>query len=422
MPSELRPPNILLIMSDEHDAAVSGCYGDGVARTPNLDRLAAEGIRFDSCYTPSPLCVPARQSFTACQYTSRLGTWNLDTCIRDDDMVSLPGALNQAGYESYLCGKMHYDARYRYGFTEIWEDPQNQCHMTGRGTRRAYDDESVNSQVWARRAADFHTGDDSKYMRHDRRVGAEAARFLAERSADAPPFFLVAGYLTPHFPLIAPEELYLHYRGRIPDPTLPSGWLERLPTNYRHLRRGFGIPDATPEQIRVGREFYWALTEWMDTKIGELLTALASSPHASNTVVVYTSDHGENKGDHGLWWKSSVCEHSARVPAIIRYPQRWKGGQVRDGACSLLDIGATLADLAGAEPAAEWDGRSMLPWLDDPRAPWRDFALSEYYGHHIASGYTMVRQGRFKYVYHSRFDPELAGERELYDLSADPGE
>ena len=112
-------PNILFIMSDEHDAAVTGCYGDKLVRTPNLDRLAANGITFDACYTPSPLCVPCRLSITAGQYVSRCGAWQNQSMLASDDVPSLPRLLRGAGYTPYLCGKQHYAADRRYGFTDL---------------------------------------------------------------------------------------------------------------------------------------------------------------------------------------------------------------------------------------------------------------------------------------------------------------
>jgi choline-sulfatase len=205
-------------------------------------------------------------------------------------------------------------------------------------------------------------------------------------------------------------------------PRIPEGFLETLPTNYRHLRYGFGVTQTEPEKVKLGRELYWAFVNWLDDEIGTLLESLAGSAVAENTVVVYTSDHGENKGDHGLWWKNNMYEHAARVPLIVSWPARWSGGQRRTGACSLVDLVQTLAELAGAPTPEDWDGESMLAWMDDPGSPWKDQAVSEYYGHNIASGFVMLRQGPWKYVYHTRMDAEHGPERELYHLGDDPGE
>ncbi|MCZ6634230.1 MAG: sulfatase-like hydrolase/transferase [bacterium] len=414
-------PNILLIMSDEHDPGVMGCYGDSVVQTPHMDRLANEGIIFDAAYTSSPLCAPARASFTAAQYVSRCGVWNNDCRLPSDDYPSVPHALNAAGYECWLGGKMHFDEHHRYGFKDVYGGT-NDGVKTGTGQRRAFDDMTESSRGWEGRVANFHTGDTSGVLEKDRAVTRECSAFLRDRKADDKPFFLLAGYLAPHFPLIVPEEYYARYQDKVPMPEIPEGFLETLPTNYKHLRAGFGVSKATPEQTKLGRELYWGYVNWLDDEIGTLLGALGDSEVAEDTVVIYCSDHGENKGDHGLWWKNNMYEHASRMPLIVHYPERWAGGQRRTGACSLVDLAQTVAELGGAEMSDDWDGASLLGYLDDGDATWRDIAVSEYYGHNIASGFAMIRQGSWKYVYHTRFDAEHGPERELYNLADDPGE
>jgi len=415
-----RPPNILVIMSDEHNASVAGCYGSKLARTPNLDRLAERGVVFESAYTPSPLCVPARLAFTAGKYISRIGAWSNNCWLPSADYPSLPRALNAAGYESFLCGKQHYDATCRYGFVEIGGN-MNTSHMTGRGGRRAADDTRVNVAARDSRFSQFHPGDGG-VLPHDRRVTAGALDFLSKRRRTDKPFFLFLGYLAPHFPLIVPEPYWEPYKGKVPMPVLPPGHVEAQPLNYHHLRRGFGVVETDPELVRRGRELYHGLTQWVDEEIGKVLAALAASDLASDTAIVYTTDHGENMGEHGLWWKNCMYEHAARVPLIISWPERWKGGGRRAGACSLLDLVRTIADLAGARVGEDWNGASLCPWLDDPATPWKDMAVSEYYAHNIASGFAMLRAGQFKYVYHTPPDKEHPAQRELYDLANDPGE
>ncbi|HEX2971708.1 MAG TPA: sulfatase/phosphatase domain-containing protein [Tepidisphaeraceae bacterium] len=205
-------------------------------------------------------------------------------------------------------------------------------------------------------------------------------------------------------------------------PKIPEGHLDSLPTNYKHLRYGFGTTEATLEQTRMGRELYYGLTEWFDDQVGQVLAALEESGLADNTIVIYTADHGEDRGEHGLWWKNCMYEQSARVPLIVSWPKRWKGGQRRTGACSLVDLVQTIADMAGAKTPADWDGDSMLLYMDNARTHWKDMAVSEYYAHNIVSGFVMIRRGSWKYVYHTRLDETHGPERELYDLKNDPGE
>ena len=205
-------------------------------------------------------------------------------------------------------------------------------------------------------------------------------------------------------------------------PVLPAGHLESLPLNYQHLRVGFDLFDVDPEIVRKGRELYYGFVQWLDEEIGKVFKALEVSGLADDTVVIYTTDHGENMGEHGRWWKNCRYEHAARVPLIISWPRRWPGGQRRAGACALVDVVQTVAELGGASVPPDWDGDSMCGWMDNPQAKWKDLAVSEYYGHNIASGFVMLRLGRYKYVYHTPPDDAHPAQRELYDLEADPGE
>jgi choline-sulfatase len=279
---------------------------------------------------------------------------------------------------------MHYDTTRRYGFTDLRPgDHSNSAIKSGRGRRRAPDNATPHSKTWKERIAEFFVGDEpqSRVMAGDAERTESACRFLASRRHSDPPFFMLLGLISPHFPLIAPQRFYDSVRDRVPMPDLPDDWFERLPTNYQQLIYGFGVDRDNREIVKLGRELYWALTGWMDAKIGEVLDTLAASDVAENTIVIYTSDHGENKGDHGMWWKNCMYDHSARIPIIARWPERWAGGQRRAGACSLVDLVQTICDIAGAEPPDDWDGDSMLPWLDDASTPWKDLAASEYYAH-----------------------------------------
>ncbi|MCX5662693.1 MAG: sulfatase-like hydrolase/transferase [Planctomycetota bacterium] len=413
-------PNILLIISDEHNARVMGAAGDKVVRTSNLDALAQRGVVFDNCYCNSPLCVPSRHSMISGKYVSRVNAWSNTSWLPSDDIASLPRVLTAAGYDALLCGKMHMDATRKYGFTEVG-GKMNQGHATGLGSRRRADDLAPTKAV-SGRFDEFHVGKDSPIMSHDRRVTAGAAEFLKNRQPGQKPFFMIAGYLAPHFPLIVPPRYHEAYRGRVAMPHIPPGHLESLPRNYQHLRIGFQACNVPEETVRRGRELYHGLTQWVDEQIGELMAALARSHVADNTIVIYTSDHGENMGEHGLWWKNCMYEQAARVPLIVSYPPRWPGGQRRAGACSLLDVVRTVVDLAGAKAPDDWNGQAMTPWLDDAHVGWKDAAVSQYYAHHIASGFTMYRSGDHKYVYHARPDEKHEPQRELYDLRNDPGE
>jgi choline-sulfatase len=419
-PSE-KPPNIVVIMSDEHNPHVTGCYGNTIARTPHMDSLAEKGITFENHYCNSPLCSPSRSSITSGKYVSRVGMWNNGCELPSADIASIPRVMNAAGYESFLCGKQHYDYSRRYGFTEVGGNFNN-TFKDGRGGRRPATATEQKGDI-SERFAEFHAGDRSSTMRHDQRVTSGALEFLNKRTGNEKPFFLFVGYLAPHFPIVAPKEYHEHFKGKIDLPQIPTGFLDRLPLNYKLLRAGFkeiGVPDDT---VRLGRELYYGLTEWIDNEIGKVLAALYAKPKvANNTIIIYTSDHGENMGEHGMWWKNCMFDQAAKVPLIVSWPKRFAGGQRRGKVSAHLDLVKTIADLGGGKTPDDWNGDSMLPVMDDGKATWKDQAVSEYYAHNIASGFVMLRQDNWKYTYHTTIDKDHPAERQLFDLTTDPGE
>ncbi|MCX5758271.1 MAG: sulfatase-like hydrolase/transferase, partial [Candidatus Hydrogenedentes bacterium] len=293
----------------------------------------------------------------------------------------------------------------------------------GHGERRAADDLTPKPGISERfKEPLFGVHDTSPHIEHDRKVTDGTLEFLRNRKNSDAPFMLLAGYLTPHFPLIVPQKYWDAYRGKVPMPIIPEGFLDTLPLNYRHLRIGFNVEDVPDDVVRTGRELYFGLVQWMDEEVGKVLACLGGSEAADNTVVIYTADHGENMGEHGLWWKNCLYDSAARVPLIVSWPARWNGGQRRTQACSLVDVVRTIAELGGAKTPKDWNGDSMLRWLDDPKSSWKDRAVSEYYAHNIASGYAMIRTQDFKYVYHTPPDEKHPPQHELYDMKEDPGE
>ena len=424
-------PNILFIITDEHNASVMGCAGDRLARTPNLDALAQRGVLFTAHYCASPICIPSRQSLTTGKYVSHHDVWG-NTVGVPNNWPTLPRLLDAAGYESFLIGKMHYKGGRDYGFTVL--DKGN----GGKGGKGDEADTAQKPRVKPRTRLpadafpDNGTGigeeftplgeDTNMESFVDAKRRDDAIKFLRERKPDAKPFFLVVGFIAPHYPLVAPPEYLAHFKDRIPPPEIPAGYLDALPLNYKHLRNDRKLERVPPETVKLAREAYYARVEWTDHQIGRVLDALKASPLAGNTIVIYTADHGENMGEHGLWWKNCLYDTAARVPLLVSCPSRWKGGQRREGACGSLDLVQTVAELAGAKPPADWNGGSLVPWLDDPSFAWKDEAVSEYYSGYICSGIAMIRQGAWKYVYHTRADEAHGPERELYNLHSDPKE
>jgi choline-sulfatase len=233
----------------------------------------------------------------------------------------------------------------------------------------------------------------------------------------------VVGYLTPHFPLVVPEPFYAQYKDKVPAFDLPAGLVDHLPTNYKLQRTGFDETDVPDSTVKLGRELYYGLTSWMDNEVGKVLATLRANTHiADNTIIIYTTDHGENMAEHGLWWKNCMYDHAARVPLIITSPQRWKGGQRRKLVSGHLDLVKTVIDLAGGQTPGDWNGNSLLPWLDNPNYKWKDIACTEYYAQFIAHGIVMIRTGKWKYIYHGKPAADMPVERELFNMETDPEE
>jgi len=419
-------PNILVIMSDEHNAGVMGCAGNTIIRTPNLDALAARGIRFEGHYCSSPICTPSRQSFTTGKYLNQHNVWGNNQGV-PQDAPSLPRVMQAAGYETYLIGKMHYFNTRNYGFTVLDKGPYKPSadkpeKVAPRRRLRADEFPDHGTAVGKEFSPMGPTAEEDMESFVDVGRRKRAVSFLQDRAAGGKPFFLVVGFIAPHYPLQAPPEYVSHYIDKVPPPEVPPGYLQTLPLNYRLVRNDRMLEKVPPYLAKLAREAYYAQTEWCDFQIGAVLDALKHSPFADNTVVIYTSDHGENLGEHGLWWKNALYDSADRIPLIISWPRRWAGGQVRAGASQTVDLVRTIVALGGGSAPSDWRGDSMVPWLDHADFHWKDRAVSEYYADYIASGITMIREGEWKYVYHARPNALRGPEEELYNLHDDPKE
>jgi choline-sulfatase len=421
-------PNILLLISDEHNAHILGCDGNSLAHTPVLDGLAQSGIFFNSFYCSSPQSVPSRQSLTTGKYVSHHNVWGNNLGV-PEGTPSLARLLKTVGYESYLTGKMHYMGVGEHGFTVL--DDQEKKKKEGE-----IETESFEGGKRKRIPADFFSdnkgqigkefrdlgGVDTPIGGSDKRIAKTIVEFIKNRKLSDKPFFVTMGLSAPHYPLTVPNSLLEKYKGKIPPPEIPDGYLENLPLNYRHLRNDRKLEHLSPELVQLARESYYAKVEWMDSVMGTVIETMRKSPLYENTVIIYMSDHGENMGEHGMWWKNTLYDTGSRVPLIISYPKKWKGGQIRSGAAGVVDLVQTIAEMAGAKTPKDWDGNSMLTWMNNPGTAWKDLAVTEYYGPYLSSGMSMIRMGDWKYVYHTRADENHPAEQELFNLKTDPKE
>ena len=427
-------PNFLIIMSDEHGPMFSRTYGHPFVETPSMDRLAERGATFDAAYCNAPLCVPSRLSFMTGRYVSRCGGWDNATPL-PADAITWPYLLRAAGYDAVLAGKMHLIGPDRlHGFrTQLAYDPHGggtedsatarRLGLSTGGMHPIYswaDGIPTASDPWPS-VAEARAGT-GPMIEADDAIEAAALRYLAQPARKKRPFALCVGFVAPHFPFVVPEPYFsMYYPEKADLPNMPPGHLEDLPPAALRLRQAFGFDGYTDDQIRRARAAYYGLVSYVDAKIGRLLDALEEHSLAENTAVIYTSDHGESLGEHGLWRKMNFYEQSARVPLQISLPGAIPAERRVPDTVSLVDVTATILELAGLKPptgASTMDGESLLRLMRGETSTWKDEAFIEHLAHGTDRARAMLRRGRWKLCYSHGEPPEL----ELYDLETDPGE
>lgn len=413
--------NLLLITTDQQRWDSLPCYGRTFVRAPNFDRLAAESVVFDRCYTASPVCVAARAALLSGQWPSTTGVLGNSQQLAPS-VPTWPSLLTKAGYLTAAIGKMHFnpwDAR--NGFLErISAEDKRHVYLQDdfvkflrqHGLERVHPTrnpgyfESLGAPVTPL-AKRFHV---------DAFVADQAVDWLLRHGQER--FVAWVSFAGPHDPYDPPEELAAMYRDApIPAPIGSRAELENKPRAQRRAGQEmlknpmFQIDPtlATPRQIRRWREHYFANISLIDEGIGKILDALAVTDVLDRTVIVFTSDHGDALGDHGLPYKSFFYESMARVPLMIRVPSA-AGGVRSSSLVSHLDLVPFFYRVCGASLPPTLEGLDLSPLLSDPSDAIRETVYSEIMGR------LMVRDDRFKYVHYRD------GDRELYDLVNDPTE
>jgi len=409
-------PNLLILMSDEHQARAMGCAGHPLLRTPHLDGLAARGLRFTHAHTPTPICVPARASFATGLYPHQTRLWDNSMPYRGQ----IPGwghALQAAGVPVEAIGKLHYrDPSDPNGF-DVEHIPMNVYKGVGMvmaSIRR----EDQRQPAAGRMLGEVIGPGESAYTSYDRAVTAHAVDWLRARraGADRRPWCLYVGLVAPHFPLVCPPEFYALYPpDSLPEPKLhPTTGYRRHP--WVEKQNAFSDAEAAfrdPDERRRAMAAYLGLCSWLDHNVGQILAALDETGFAAETTVVYTSDHGDNLGARGLWGKSNMYRESVDVPLIVSGPGIGPG-QVATPV-SLIDLSETILDHFAAELPGDRPGRSLYALAAEPPDPDR-VVFSEYHAAGAVTGAFMLRRGRWKYIHYVGFAPEL------FDLLADPEE
>ncbi len=407
-------PNLLIIMADEHAPMFSGPYGHPVVKTPNLDRLAANGVLFTHAYCNSPLCVPSRMSFMTGRYVHHIGVWDNAVPLASD-AVTWAHRLGAGGYEVVLCGKQHFVGPDKlHGFhAQLGRD------LHGSRLHPIFDwsEGTPAGKSWGSYLDRAGPGT-SEEIEIDDETEAAAMTYLKDSARRKKPWALNVSFLAPHFPLVVPQRFWdLYPLDHVDLPHLPPGHLDGQHAVYQRMRSMFGMDQFSEQQVRRGRAGYYGLISYLDEKIGTLRNALEETDQIENTLIVYVSDHGEMAGEHGMWRKSNFYEQSVRIPLLLSWPGRLPTGRRVESVVSLVDLVATFIDVANVpHDIGPMDGRSLLPLAQRASEDWKDEAFSEYFGHGVARPMAMLRRGRYKLNY------SLGDVPELYDLTQDPGE
>ena len=432
------PTNILLIMADQLRADALACNGNPVIDTPNLDRLARSGVNCTACYTPAPICVPARAALATGCYPHRCtGTKNNEGAILPG-LPLLPAELAAAGYRTYAAGKLHYlpyrapgEPRVTHGFqvSEVAESGRVLRKWDPEGRLRGLEDylDYLHEVGWGGYSRANGLGNND--------VFASASAMPAEHYVDAwvatraihhldrhlhehrdQPFFLFASFPKPHTAFDPPRPFDACYDPRqMPDPV---GSVELLAkrglTAFASRPAEYEWNEFSPEAKRTIKAHYYGLVTFQDLQVGRLLDFLEERGLREDTLVVFTADHGEMLGDFGQYLKESFYEGSARVPLIASHPGTLPEGRREEGPVGLHDLMPTLLSAAGAPVPAGIDGLDLSAMLRGA-GPVRDALVAQC--HDAPRQQYMVRDRRWKYIYHQDGAVE-----ELYDLDADPHE
>lgn len=423
-----KKPNLLYIHSDQHNPHVTGCYGDQVVQTPNLDRLANQGVVLGNVYCPSPICVPSRMSMLTGRYPHENEVWTNSHGL-DSSIPTFAHAMGAGGYHPVLIGRMHsVGPDQLHGYTERWVGDHGSNYFGGEGANHGMLTGTAGPERVSLRKSGIGQ---SAYQVHDEEVTAATVDFLnrvgVKKRAGQPstPFCLSVGYMLPHQPFVARRKDYVRYEGHVPMPSISEPYSETLHPYFKWWREKCGIETVSDAEVERARTAYWALVDRLDFMIGQILSALEKNGLAENTLIVYMSDHGEQVGEHGLWWKQTFYEPSVRVPAILSWPGHLSEGQRLDQVISSLDLNATMLDALFCPALPQSQGRTLLPLLKGETTAWDNVAFSEFCLDGAGAGgpypqegvfQRMVRREEWKLNYYHGYPVQL------FNLKEDPTE
>lgn len=411
--------NVLFIAVDDMNCDL-GCYGHDLVKSPNIDRLAARGVRFDEAYCQFPLCSPSRSSLMTGRRPDSIRIYDLKTHFRDTTpgVVTLPQLFRKNGYFVGRVGKIyHYGNPGDIG-TPGLDDPASwQVAINPAGRDKAQ--EPLITNFTPKRglgsALCLMAADGTDEEQTDGLVATAAVSLLEQHRNE--PFFIAAGFYRPHCPYVAPKRYFeLYPLDKVTVPTVSPADVADVPKPALQSTQPWPWFGVGRDEARKSKQAYYATISFVDAQVGRLLDALERLGLAENTVVVFWSDHGYFLGEKGLWMKQSVFERSARVPLLFAGPGV-KAGGTSPRPVELLDLYPTLADLCGLSAPERLEGTSLRPLLENPQAPWDRPAYTQVHRGNLR-GYS-VRTGRWRYT---EWGDDGAAGVELYDHESDAEE
>ncbi len=411
-------PNVLFIAVDDLRPEL-GCYGKTLIQSPNIDRLAAEGTRFDRSYCNIPVCGASRASLMTGLRPAR--NRFLTYLSRADEeapgIMTLPGMFHQHGYHTISNGKIfHHDDDDEQSWDEIWHP------SSGSPSWRDYAlEENVLQDTSDRfRGPPFERADVPDATYKDGKIAEKTIQDLAMLKNLDRPFFLAAGFYKPHLPFNAPEKYWALYDGKVtlPDnPFPPENAPQEAMHNFGELRAYAGVPPEGPVTDDFARQLihgYYACVSYTDAQIGKVLRELERLELDRNTIVILWGDHGWNLREHGLWCKHCNFETSLHTPLILKVPGTRQVASNTE-IVEYVDIYPTLCELAGLDLPAHLQGKSFMDLLFDQEAESDGVAICQWY-----AGITTIREHWFYTEWVN--DQDSAYARMLYDHRVDPGE
>jgi len=440
--------NVLFICVDDLKPLL-GCYGDATVKSPNIDRLAARGMRFDRAYCNQAVCAPSRNSLLTGLRSTTLGIYDLGTNFREarPDALTLPQLFKRNGYRAEAMGKIFHVGHGNHEDPASWSVPHwsakvvayalPQSRATNGLTREeAFFSNVPNNQVaQLPRGAAYENADVPDDAYPDGQIANEAIRRLqAAKQKSTEPFFLAVGFVKPHLPFCAPKkywELYDRAAFKLaPFRKPPEGAPPYAPQYGGEIRQYDGIPDNGPLADELQRTLihgYHAAVSYMDAQLGRVLDELDRLNLGGNTIIVLWGDHGWHLGDHGMWCKHTNYEEATRIPLLVIAPGVTKPNSRTAALAETVDIYPTLCELAGlsvTNAPQKLDGRSFVSTLRDPSAPTKEAIFHSYprsprgRGEIIGRG---VRTARYRLVeWKKPGAPADTADLELYDYEVDP--